>query len=204
MYRRLLLVLALATGWLAAAAQGRVSLFEFEASVGYTHPIGRFVSDSRKPVRAFALEGRFNFRNHPLDLGLEYYFGKTPRAHAPLEWKARVMGYSVFLGRRPSWRLPAGIGRRRAGRGFHSARTVAGPRRSAPVRRRRRRRTVPPRAPHGLRALRRPQLQSHRTLARHCPWRRPPLNAQRAPVRLDRGALYSVCQLLSASSSSAP
>lgn len=43
MYRRLLLVLALAAGWLAAAAQGRVSLFEFEASVGYTHPIGRFV-----------------------------------------------------------------------------------------------------------------------------------------------------------------
>ena len=97
MYRRILLVLALAAGWLAAAAQGRVSLFEFEASVGYTHPIGRFVSDSRKPVRAFALEGRVNFRNHPLDLGLEYYFGKTPRAHAPLEWKARVMGYSVFL-----------------------------------------------------------------------------------------------------------
>lgn len=97
MYRRLLLFLFLAAGWLSAAPQCQVGRFEFEAAVGFTHPLGRFVSDSRKPIRALALEGRFNFRNHPLDLGLEYYFGKTPRERAPLEWKARVMGYSVFL-----------------------------------------------------------------------------------------------------------
>lgn len=87
----------LAAGWLTAAAQGSVARFEFEGSVGFTQPIGRFVSDSWSLVRAFAFEVRFNFPYQPLDLGLEYYFGKTPREHELLDWKARVMGYSVFM-----------------------------------------------------------------------------------------------------------
>lgn len=97
MKQRLLLLILLVSGWLGAAAQCHVGRFEFEASVGFTQPIGRFVSDSWRLVHAFALEARFNLPRQPLDFGFEYYFGKTPRQHEGLEWKARVMGYSLFM-----------------------------------------------------------------------------------------------------------
>lgn len=57
-----------------------VKPFEVEISVGGTYGIGKYVGKNQIGP-AFAIEGRYNFPQYPIDLGLELYGGSTARKY---------------------------------------------------------------------------------------------------------------------------
>lgn len=54
--------------------------FEFEISLGGTYGIDKYVGN-KQIGPAFALEGRYNFYNSPIDVGMELYGGSTARSY---------------------------------------------------------------------------------------------------------------------------
>ena len=69
--------------------------FEFEISVGGTYGIDRYVG-KRQIGPAFALEGRYNFYNNPIDIGMELYGGSTARNYEGANLSNRILSLSVF------------------------------------------------------------------------------------------------------------
>lgn len=69
--------------------------FEFEISLGGTWGLDKYVGN-KKMGPAFALEGRYNFYNHPVDVGLEIYGGSTARKYANADLSNRILSLSVF------------------------------------------------------------------------------------------------------------
>lgn len=63
-----------------AKANNLLKPFEFEISVGETYGIDKYAGN-RQIGPAFALEGRYNFYNNPIDIGMELYGGSTARSY---------------------------------------------------------------------------------------------------------------------------
>ena len=69
--------------------------FEFETSLGATYGLEKYVGDNCFGP-AFALEGRYNFQKHPLDLGIEIYCGSTLRSYDGEDQSCRIASIMVF------------------------------------------------------------------------------------------------------------
>lgn len=72
-----------------------IKKFEFEISVGTTYGIDKFVGD-KKLGPAFALEGRYNFSQLPMDIGVELYLGSTVRGYEEVDLSNRIFSFMAF------------------------------------------------------------------------------------------------------------
>lgn len=69
--------------------------FELEISLGGTYGIDKYVGN-RQIGPAFALEGRYNFSDKPMDIGLELYGGSTARNYEGTNLSNRILSLSAF------------------------------------------------------------------------------------------------------------
>lgn len=69
--------------------------FEFEISLGGTYGIDKYVGN-KQIGPAFALEGRYNFYNSPIDVGMELYGGSTARNYEDTNLSNRILSLSAF------------------------------------------------------------------------------------------------------------
>lgn len=69
--------------------------FEFEISLGGTYGIDKYVGN-KQIGPAFALEGRYNFYNSPIDVGMELYGGSTARNYEDTNLSNRIYLYLHF------------------------------------------------------------------------------------------------------------
>lgn len=72
-----------------------VKPFEFEISIGGTYAIDKYVGE-KLIGPAFALEGRYNFPQNPMDLGLEIYGGSTARKYEDSNLSNRILSISLY------------------------------------------------------------------------------------------------------------
>lgn len=72
-----------------------IKSFEFETSLGTTYGLDKYVGDKCFGP-AFALEGRYNFKKRPLDLGLEIYCGSTLRNYDGEDQSCRIASIMIF------------------------------------------------------------------------------------------------------------
>lgn len=83
-------------GTKASAQEGlMVKPFELEISLGGTYGIGKYVGENRIGP-ALAFEGRYNFSQLPIDLGLELYAGSTARKYEVSNLSNRILSLSVY------------------------------------------------------------------------------------------------------------
>lgn len=73
----------------------QVKKFEFELSVGTTLGIDKFVGNKRIGP-AFAVEGRYNFPQQPIDIGLELYLGCAFRQLHGVDLSNRIFSSMIF------------------------------------------------------------------------------------------------------------
>lgn len=78
-----------------AKANTPLKSFEFELSLGGTYGIDKYVG-KKQIGPAFALEGRYNFSQSPMDLGLELYGGSTVRNYIDSNLSNRILSLSVY------------------------------------------------------------------------------------------------------------
>lgn len=69
--------------------------FELEISVGGTYGIDKYVGN-KQIGPAFAIEGRYNLSDKPMDIGLELYGGSTSRKYEGSNLSNRILSLSVF------------------------------------------------------------------------------------------------------------
>lgn len=72
-----------------------VKPFEFEISIGGTYGMDKYVG-KKQIGPAFAFEGRYNFPQIPMDLGLELYAGSTARKYEEANLSNRILSLSVY------------------------------------------------------------------------------------------------------------
>lgn len=72
-----------------------VKPFEVEISAGGTYGIDKYVGKKRVGP-AFAIEGRYNFPQNPMDLGLEIYAGSTTRKYEGSNLSNRIISLSAY------------------------------------------------------------------------------------------------------------
>lgn len=83
-------------GTKASAQEGSmVKPFELEISLGGTYGIGKYVGENQIGP-ALAFEGRYNFSQLPMDLGLELYAGSTARKYETSNLSNRILSLSVY------------------------------------------------------------------------------------------------------------
>lgn len=93
----------------------KVKPFELEISLGGTYGIDKYVGKNQIGP-AFALEGRYNFSQIPIDLGLEIYAGSTARQYKDSDLSNRILSlsvysdYNIMRGKRVSPFIGAGVG----------------------------------------------------------------------------------------------
>lgn len=72
-----------------------VKSFEFEMKVGTTYPIDDFVGSKRLGVQ-LGLEGRWNIKKSPFDIGAEAYMGNAIRHYLEEKMSLRYFSFSAF------------------------------------------------------------------------------------------------------------
>jgi len=72
-----------------------VKPFEFEISIGGTYGIDKYVG-KKQIGPAFAIEGRYNFPQYPMDLSLELYGGSTARKYEDSNLSNRILSLSAY------------------------------------------------------------------------------------------------------------
>lgn len=72
-----------------------IKKFELEVSIGATCGIDKFVGN-KKIGPAFAFEGRYNFPQQPIDIGLELYIGSTVRKYRGVDLSNRIVSFITF------------------------------------------------------------------------------------------------------------
>lgn len=88
--------LLMITGAKASAQKiNSVKPFEVEISVGGTYGIGKYVGENQIGP-AFAIEGRYNFPQTPMDLGLEIYGGSTTRKYEDSNLSNRILSLTTY------------------------------------------------------------------------------------------------------------
>lgn len=88
--------LLMITGAKASAQKiNSVKPFEVEISVGGTYGIGKYVGENQFGP-AFAIEGRYNFPQTPMDLGLEIYGGSTTRKYEDSNLSNRILSLTTY------------------------------------------------------------------------------------------------------------
>lgn len=88
--------LLMITGAKASAQKiNSVKPFEVEISVGGTYDIGKYVGENHFGP-AFAIEGRYNFPQTPMDLGLEIYGGSTTRKYEDSNLSNRILSLTTY------------------------------------------------------------------------------------------------------------
>jgi hypothetical protein len=88
--------LLMITGAKASAQKiNSVKPFEVEISVGGTYGIGKYVGENQFGP-AFAIEGRYNFPQTPIDLGLEIYGGSTTRKYEDSNLSNRILSLTTY------------------------------------------------------------------------------------------------------------
>lgn len=92
-----------------------VKPFEVEISIGGTYGIDKYVGENQVGP-AFAIEGRYNFPQNPMDLGLEIYGGSTTRKYEDSNLSNRILSlttysdYNFMRGKKFSPFIGAGVG----------------------------------------------------------------------------------------------
>ena len=89
------LLMILAGAKASAQEVTSVKPFEVEISVGGTYGIGKYVGKNQIGP-AFAIEGRYNFPQYPIDLGLELYGGSTARKYEGSNLSNRLLSVSAY------------------------------------------------------------------------------------------------------------
>lgn len=89
-------------GWLSKTSFAQViqkdlavKSFEIELAVGGSYGLGKYVGTNRIGP-ALALEGRYNFKAFPADLGLELFFGSTLRSFQNRDLSNRIASVSIL------------------------------------------------------------------------------------------------------------
>lgn len=110
-----LYIIILCSLFIIAETKANVPLkpFELEISIGGTYGIDKYVG-KKQIGPAFALEGRYNFYNSPMDIGLEIYTGSTSRKYEDINLSNRIVSLSVYsdynIGRGKNFSPFIGIG----------------------------------------------------------------------------------------------
>lgn len=89
------LLMILAGAKASAQEVTSVKPFEVEISAGGTYGIGKYVGKNQIGP-AFAIEGRYNFPQYPIDLGLELYGGSTARKYEGSNLSNRLLSVSAY------------------------------------------------------------------------------------------------------------
>ena len=69
--------------------------FEFEISLGGTYGIDKYVG-KKQVGPAFSVEGRYNFPQYPIDLGLELYGGSIASKYEGTNLSNRILSLSAY------------------------------------------------------------------------------------------------------------
>lgn len=69
--------------------------FELEISLGGTYGIDKYIGHKQFGP-ALGLEGRYNFHNTPMDIGMELYLGSTVRKYEGSDLSNRILSLSAF------------------------------------------------------------------------------------------------------------
>lgn len=89
------LLMILAGTKASAQKVNSVKTFEVELSVGGTYGIDKYVGKNQIGP-AFAIEGRYNLPQYPMDLGLEIYGGSTTRKYESSNLSNRILSLSAY------------------------------------------------------------------------------------------------------------